>query len=195
MFTRSRLNAAELIPAAPAPDRARPGPRPDPEIAAFQAAVTGSGPAELREAAMRQARVFFAGRDVTTLEISSGWMAFPRPPGFHALITVRGVIGGPEARCPGCFAMASLAGDGKLLAAHDLPGSSYSCAGSGRPDYAAAPAALRAEMEAEQRGSLERDEEAIQRPGRDDADNYVLRQRLRQRRDLLREWAEASPAS
>lgn len=169
---------------------AAPSDGPPPERVAFQAAVTGSGPADLKAAAMKAARAFFAGRDVTTLEIESGWKASRATGDYQAKITVWGVIGGPEARCPECFGMAALAADGTHFAEHDHPRSSYRCPGSGAPDYACAAAALRQEMESEQRCRLARDEAAYQRADTSRGDDYRLRVVLSDRRDLLREWEQ-----
>jgi hypothetical protein len=172
---------------------AAPAEGPPPERVAFQADATASSPAELKAAAMRAARAFFAGCDVTTLEAESGWKACRASGGYQAEITIWGVIGGPESRCPACFAMVSAIPGEPVLAQHDHPRSSWACPGSGTPDYARMPAGRRQEMRAEQESLLERDEKAYQaefrRADHRAGGEYTLQERLRQRRDLLREWA------
>jgi hypothetical protein len=137
---------------------------------------------------MRAARAFFAGCDVTTLEIESDWKASRATGGYQAEITVWGVTGAPEARCPECFAMAALAAGGTHFAEHDHPRTSHRCSGSGTPDYARAAVTQRQEMEAEQRRRLARDEAAYQRADASRGDDYELRAILAVRRGLLREW-------
>lgn len=103
--------------------------RPAVRRAVYVATVTGDGAAGLERAALRRARLYFAGEDVTTLAIDSHAARVDsgrdddRRRSFAADITVSCQVAGERQRCPRCGQQVPARAG--VLAVHDKVAAQY----------------------------------------------------------------------